>query len=267
MGVTGCEKLLEDVLNAGGGVVFIDEAYQLSSGNSPGGKAVLDYLLAEVENLTGKVVFVLAGYIKQMESFFAHNPGFPSRFPLEMKFEDYEDAELLQILTLQINKKYGGRMKWQDDLYLRVATRRLGLGRGKEGFGNARAVENLLAKIMSRQANRLRKERRKGVHSDDLLFTMEDLVGPEPSNALTTSKAWAKLQGLIGLKSVKQSVKALVDSLQTNYRRELAEEPILEYTLNKVFLGSPGTGKTTIAKLYGEILVDIGMLSNSEGKC
>ncbi|KAK2737504.1 nfx1-type zinc finger-containing protein 1 [Colletotrichum kahawae] len=264
MGVTGCEKLLEDVLNAGGGVVFIDEAYQLSSGNSPGGKAVLDYLLAEVENLTGKVVFVLAGYIKQMESFFAHNPGFPSRFPLEMKFEDYEDAELLQILTLQINKKYGGRMKWQDDLYLRVATRRLGLGRGKEGFGNARAVENLLAKIMSRQANRLRKERRKGVHSDDLLFTMEDLVGPEPSNALTTSKAWAKLQGLIGLKSVKQSVKALVDSLQTNYRRELAEEPILEYTLNKVFLGSPGTGKTTIAKLYGEILVDIGMLSNSE---
>ncbi|KAH1912739.1 hypothetical protein KXV48_001106, partial [Aspergillus fumigatus] len=40
--------------------------------------------------------------------------------------------------------------------------------------------------------------------------------------------------------------------------------PPVEFTLNRVFLGSPGTGKTTVAKLYGQILVDIGMLSNGE---
>jgi hypothetical protein len=44
--------------------LFLDEAYQLTLGNNPGGGAVLDYLLAEVENLRGKVVFVLAGYNK-----------------------------------------------------------------------------------------------------------------------------------------------------------------------------------------------------------
>jgi hypothetical protein len=61
------------------------------SGNSPSGKAVLDFLLAEIENLTGKVVFVLAGYHKQMEAFFAHNPGIPSRIPIQMNFVDYTD--------------------------------------------------------------------------------------------------------------------------------------------------------------------------------
>jgi hypothetical protein len=58
-------------------VFFIDEAYQLVSGNSFGGKAVLDYLLAEIENLTGKVVFVLAGYHKQMKAFLHTTPVSP----------------------------------------------------------------------------------------------------------------------------------------------------------------------------------------------
>ncbi|KAK2035983.1 ATPase [Colletotrichum somersetense] len=264
MGVAACQKMLDDMLDDGGGVIFIDEAYQLSSGNSHGGRAVLDFLLAEVENLTGKIVFILAGYSKQMESFFAHNPGFPSRFPTEMKFDDYNDDELRRILEAQINKKYGGRMKWDDPLYVRVVCRRLGRGRGKEGFGNARAVENLLAKISSRQANRIRKERRAGATPDDLMLTKEDLVGPEPSSALGNCQAWVELQRLIGLSSVKESVRAMVDSIQTNYVRELAEEPVIEYSLNKVFLGSPGTGKTTVAKLYGQILVDLGLLSNGE---
>ncbi|KAK1966836.1 ATPase [Colletotrichum sublineola] len=264
MGVAACQQMLDDMLDDGGGVIFIDEAYQLSSGNSPGGRAMLDFLLAEVENLTGKIVFVLAGYNKQMESFFAHNPGFPSRFPREMKFDDYTDDELRRILEAQIKKKYGGRMRWDDDLYVRVVCRRLGRGRGKEGFGNARAVENLLAKISGRQANRLRKERRAGATPDDLMLTKEDLVGPEPSSALGKCQAWAELQRLIGLSSVKESVRALVDSIQSNYVRELEEEPVIEYSLNKVFLGSPGTGKTTVAKLYGQILVDLGLLSNGE---
>lgn len=259
--------MLDDVLEDGGGVIFIDEAYQLSSGNSPGGRAVLDFLLAEVENLTGKVVFILAGYNKQMESFFAHNPGFPSRFPIEMKFNDYSDDELLRIMKYQFNKKFGGRMKWEDELYLRVSCRRLGRGRGKEGFGNARAVENQLAIIAGRQANRLRKSQRTGQPVDNLLLTKEDIIGPEPANALVNCVAWKKLQGLIGLVSVKESVQALVDSIQTNYQREVCEEPVIEYSLNKVFLGSPGTGKTTVAKLYGQILVDLGLLSNGEGQC
>lgn len=267
-GVSGCKKHLEDIQNNGGGVLFIDEAYQLTSSQNYGGAQVLDFLLAEVENLTGKVVFVLAGYNKQMESFFAHNPGLPSRFPNELQFKDYEDKELLDILVAKVDKRYCGRMELEGGirgLYTRIVARRIGRGRGREGFGNARAVENACQKISERQANRIRRARSAKSLSNDMLLTKEDLIGPEPSEALKNCKAWTELEKLTGLSAVKESVQALVASIGYNYTRELEEKPLVEYSLNKVFLGSPGTGKTSVAKIYGRVLAHIGLISNGEG--
>lgn len=268
-GVKECKKILDDLLAAGGGAVFIDEAYQLTSGNSPGGLAVLDFLLPEVENLTGKVVFILAGYNREMEAFFAHNPGLPSRFPRKIQFADYEDHELLRIFQYGIEQRYKLRMQLEDGiggLYCRISSRRIGRGRGRHGFGNARAVENALSRVTDRQAKRIEAQRRAGNLPDDFWLTREDLIGPEPSAVLKDNKSWKMLQQLIGLSSVKESISALFDSLKYNYQRELDELPIMDFSLNKVFLGSPGTGKTTVAKLYGRILADIGMLSTNEGK-
>lgn len=268
-GVPGAKNRLEALTKAGGGIFFLDEAYQLASGNSYNGKAVLDYLLAEIEEKRGKVVFILAGYRKEMEKFFEHNPGFDSRMPHQIIFADYSDKELQTMLVRMIETKYNGRARVENGpkgLYARILIARLGRRRGTEGYGNARALENVWSTVTERQASRIRQQRTMGKQPDDLLFTKEDLIGPEPSQAVQESKAWKELNSLIGLKAVKDAVKILLDRIRLNYARELEEKAPLEVSLNRVFLGSPGTGKTTVAKLYGEILADLSLLSKGEGQ-
>jgi hypothetical protein len=65
--VPGVKKQTEELLKAGGGVMFIDEAYQLTGEHNFAGRQVLDFLLAEMENNVGKIVYSFAGYAREME--------------------------------------------------------------------------------------------------------------------------------------------------------------------------------------------------------
>ncbi|KAF7355553.1 hypothetical protein MSAN_01472400 [Mycena sanguinolenta] len=266
-GVDKVKKMLEGVLNAGGGTIFVDEAYQLTASQNYQGPQVLDFLLAEMENNVGMVVFIFAGYEKEMETFFEHNPGLISRVPYQLKFADYDDSQLLGMLDQLVRKTFNGKMGVEDGiggLYARVAVRRLGRGRGRPGFGNARALKNLFDTIKTRQATRLTRERKQGLRPDDFLLSGEDLIGPNPSKVSQTSAAWTKLQKLTGLNAVKDSVRSILSLIETNYYRELQEKEPLALSFNQVFFGNPGTGKTTVAKLYGQILADLCLISKGE---
>ncbi len=98
-GVSQLEKDLEKLKESGGGVVFVDEAYQLDSSQ---GHRVLDFILGHSERMKGKfgsLIWIFAGYANKMDDLFKHNVGLPSRFPCKFIFEDYTDPELLSILT------------------------------------------------------------------------------------------------------------------------------------------------------------------------
>ncbi|KAK4158468.1 P-loop containing nucleoside triphosphate hydrolase protein [Chaetomidium leptoderma] len=97
-----------------------------------------------------------------------------------------------------------------------------------------------------------------------LLLTMEDMIGPEPIDIRPQSEAWKELDKMVGLEDVKKAVGALLDRAKHNYRRDILGKEPLKTSLNRVFLGPPGTGKTTVAKLYAKIVAEIALLSTKE---
>ncbi|KAG2495742.1 hypothetical protein HYH03_006339 [Edaphochlamys debaryana] len=260
----GVSKLKEQLKKLDkGGVLFLDEAYQLNPKTNPMGAQVLDYLLPEMENQRGKLVVVLAGYRKQMDDLMAHNEGLPSRFAQEFTFPDYSDDELHTIFKNLIESDKAPRFTLADPRHLRIAARRLGRGRGMTGFGNARAVRNTFEAAQRRQAARVLAERDAGGQPDPLRLEREDLLGPRHLDA-SGCAALRELRGMRGLAAVKQQVDDLLGLIATNAELEEAEQPPKQVNLNRIFLGNPGTGKTTVAGLYGRILRDLGLLSKGD---
>ena len=244
-----------------GGVLFIDEAYQLNPKTNTIGAQVLDMLLPEMENKRDSLVVVMAGYEKQMDDLMAHNEGLPSRFPYHFNFEDYSDSELLTILKGIIKEK--PKFTVSDEKFVRIAVKRLGRQRGTVGFGNARAVRNLFQNTLNNQARRIIQEQKDGKCPDEYLIERDDLLGPKYIDR-KTCPALEELENMRGLNNVKQTIDQLLQLVQTNVELEENEKPIREVTLNRIFLGNPGTGKTTVAKLYGKILNSLGMLSKGD---
>lgn len=136
------------------GVLFIDEAYALSPSNAIGldfGAEAIETLLKRMEDHRGRLVVIVAGYPKLMNTFLNSNPGLRSRFSREITFPDYTAEELVAIMEKLVrDADYSlgeGAHRALTLLFLRVAR--------TEGFGNARYARNLFEQAVNRQALRL----------------------------------------------------------------------------------------------------------------
>lgn len=159
------QKTHKIVKSAMGGVLFIDEAYTLSSnGENDYGKEAIAALLKDMEDYKGKFCVILAGYKDEMEEMIALNPGFDSRINRKIIFPDYTIDEQMQIFASFLTKR---KYEITDDAKAKV--RNLLDKRSRaEKFANARTVRNVLDELLELQAVRT-------ISNDERIITMEDV--------------------------------------------------------------------------------------------
>lgn len=167
-------KVKEVVNQALGGVLFIDEAYSLSSrdaGDDYGIEAI-DTLVKEMEDHRNDLVVIVAGYQKEMDRFLKSNTGLISRFNKFIDFPDYTNEELVDILKMMADKS---GMEIEEDaieliaVYLECMDKKT-----KKEFGNARGIRNLFERIVTKQADRIVTLEKPGV--EDLKKIIADDV-------------------------------------------------------------------------------------------
>ena len=251
------EKTNQLVDSALGGVLFIDEAYMLA--DSGYGKEAIATLLKRMEDDRDRLVVIMAGYTNEMREMLELNPGVKSRINRYIEFPDYTNAELCAIFRMQAKKNQytlSPELEEQLDKAMAKWTRH----RDKQ-FGNARFVRNLFEKAVEQQA--LRVAEIPNITAEQLaMLEPQDLgIGVDDSASRPSlDEALAELDQLIGLKEVKAEVHKLADFCKIAKEREEAGLKVAELSYHCVFVGNPGTGKTTVARSIAKVYHALGIL-------
>lgn len=253
-------KVIDKALD---GILFIDEAYSLSEGgDNDFGKEAVNILVDRMEKERDRLAVFLAGYTDRMEAFLKSNPGLSSRVSRKFYFKDYTGPELLQIFEKLLEKyqyTMDGECLKKMELYFNYL-----YDIRDEHFGNGRVVRNTLEKLIKAQSDRLAEE--KNVTVDMLkTITAEDIERSLPIKdiSVTSDKLDSIMQELddfVGLGNIKEHIKSLVNLIRTNQKREEMGLPVKQLSYHAIFCGSPGTGKTSIARILGRIYQNLGIL-------
>ena len=251
------------------GVLFIDEAYALSQGgNNDFGQEAIDTLVKRMEDDRDRLAVIVAGYPKEMEEFINSNPGLGRRLATEIIFEDYHPQELLEIFRQRVQRVQGCLASELENALTNLFTQ-LYLDRDRS-FGNAGLVENLFNQIDERRSVRVITQTLDSLQEPfqliDLPESYQQLATQGQKNQETVEQLLQELDRLTGLGTVKAIIREIVETELADRRLREAgltvdDEP---ETRHMLFIGNPGTGKTTIARFVGRIFKALGLLRKGQ---
>ena len=262
------DKEMDKAINeAMGGVLFLDEAYTLAPFDDMGhcndseGLKALERLMTRMENDRGKFVLVCAGYKDEMGNLMKANPGFQSRFTHNINIDDYSPEELTEIFRRNCE---GQGYTLADGVLEKVlsAFRKIVAEKSGKSFGNAREARNMLDECLGKLGTRVNALPDAEITRDSFFTILPEDIPYEEPKVVSEEECMAELNSLIGLDGVKEEIRLMIEEL----RQQKLEAEINGTDFKGVkgdhylFLGNPGTGKTTVARLMGNMLHSLGVL-------
>ena len=247
-----------------GGILFVDEAYTLAPVNQTGdrdnqGAQALETLMKRMEDDRSKFVVIAAGYRTEMDNLFRVNPGMKSRFNYFLNIEDYTPDELFQImLVFAKEKKY--IISPEAEKLARKLISELYESRGKD-FANGRTMRSLFDQVCKLQAKRLQGKDLSQMTNEELMTVIEADIPYEAPKNVDVSSCLKKLDGMVGLSSVKKEIEHLASFLTLQIKRG---ESTTFQGKHYVFTGNPGTGKTTIARIMADVFKTLGIVQRGQ---
>ncbi len=182
-------------------------------------------------------------------------------FPLELNFNFYNEAGQLKAMMTYFKEYKDKRKEIIFDT---------GYGADKPGYWyndnytlEVIFMDRLIAIIPFSVSDNALKE------DGPLAFSTtselgEEIISQEPPK-ITFEEAKAELESLIGLKSVKEQINEMASYLQfLKIRKEKGFDEKQRFNLHSVFTGNPGTGKTTVANMLGQIYHSLDLLSHGK---
>jgi SpoVK/Ycf46/Vps4 family AAA+-type ATPase len=253
---------------ARGGVLLIDEAYTLETDDEDSaGQECLDTLTRMLDGGKDDMAVIFAGHAREMRDFMQRHPALKARVHHVISFADFSDEELGVILE---RMAAASRIRLTTEAR-REALRRIALQRKGKSFGNAREAHQVLASALAQQSTRLAQKDLAKLTEDELCTLIYSDFTEDPTDegdglgeAASTPRpkgALDRLQDLIGLEAVKREIQSLADYLRVQKAR-LGAGSHGDLTTHMIFAGNPGTGKTTVARLLGDLFREIGLLAS-----
>lgn len=264
-------KTKDAIEKARGGVLFIDEAYSLARANDDSkdfGREVIEILVKEMSNGQGDMAVIVAGYPREMKYFLDSNPGLKSRFKIHYHFADYVPQELSAIAQYACQEKEitltPEARALMDEMITEAYRNR------DRSFGNARFVNDLVERSKVAMGLRVMRDTQiKDPSRDELslvlaedmeqIRTQEALVAPNiPVDEKLLEQSVAELNAMTGLATVKQQIGEMIDIVR--YHQLTGRSVLNKFYMHTVFIGNPGTGKTTVARILTRIYKALGIL-------
>ena len=252
------DKVQEALQEARGGVLFIDEAYDLVTNhpNDPGRLIISALLTAMGDENNRDLLVIFAGYTMPMEKLLNVNSGLNSRLE-KLYFDDYSEKELVQIAELWAARNcYRFTEKAKKQLRIEISS---AYATRTNDFGNGRYIINLMEKqVQPAMAERLLQL--EGDLTIDTLTQIEESDIPNHSVVNNPESAFDKLNKMVGLNTLKEQFGRHLSLMRFVAARRKCNIDTPIPPMHMVFTGNPGTGKSTVADYIGEIYRSMGIL-------